>query len=125
MGDLNAGEDSEPLSVFLGLGYRSAFPMLHPETELGTFNGFRDPTGGRRIDHILLDSRIEPRRAEIVNDSVNGIWPSDHFPVVAVLSTMWQMAPGFADGHRGGAPGGDALLSQHVHRADVDDPASR
>ena len=86
MGDLNAGEDSEPLSVFFGLGYRSAFSTLHPENEIGTFNGFRDPSGGGRIDHILLDPRLEPRRAEIVSDSVDGIWPSDHFPVMVVVS---------------------------------------
>jgi endonuclease/exonuclease/phosphatase family metal-dependent hydrolase len=89
MGDLNAGEDSEPFSVFLDLGYRSAFTMLHPESELGTFNGFRDPTGGRRIDHILLAPRLEPSHSEIIDDKVDGVWPSDHFPVVAVVTQRW------------------------------------
>lgn len=86
MGDLNAGEESEPLDVFFGLGYRSAFPLLHPEKEIGTFNGFRDPSGGGRIDHILLDPRLEPRLAEIVSERDGEIWASDHFPVVVLAA---------------------------------------
>lgn len=83
MGDLNAPEDSEPLAVFLGEGYRSAVTILHPATTLGTFNGFRDPTGGNRIDHILLGPGLEPVQAEILDEVVDGLFPSDHFPVVA------------------------------------------
>ncbi len=89
MGDLNAREDSEPLGVFFDLGYRSAFPLLHPGSELGTFNGFRDPSGGERIDHILLTPALQPLQAEIIDERVDGVWPSDHFPVVAVLSFRW------------------------------------
>lgn len=87
MGDLNADEDSDPLGVFFDLGYGSAFRILHPEVELGTFNGFQDPSGGRRLDHILLDPSLTPRRAEILDGRVGGIWPSDHFAVMAVIST--------------------------------------
>jgi endonuclease/exonuclease/phosphatase family metal-dependent hydrolase len=86
MGDLNAREDSHPLQVFFDLGYRSAFRMLHPESDTGTFNGFRDPSGGARIDHILVDSRLAPHRAEILVERVDGVWPSDHFAVTAVVS---------------------------------------
>jgi endonuclease/exonuclease/phosphatase family metal-dependent hydrolase len=86
MGDLNAEEDSEPLGIFFRLGYRSAFRSLHPESDLGTFNGFRDPKGGERIDHILLDPRVRPREAKILVDRVGAEWPSDHFPVIAVVS---------------------------------------
>jgi endonuclease/exonuclease/phosphatase family metal-dependent hydrolase len=86
MGDLNAGEESEPLRVFRDLGYASAFSTLHPESTLGTMNGFRDPAGGDRIDHILLDPRLEPRRAEILDGRSGETWPSDHFPVTAVIA---------------------------------------
>jgi endonuclease/exonuclease/phosphatase family metal-dependent hydrolase len=85
MGDLNAGEDSDPLRVFFDMGYRSAFPTLHPESEQGTFNGFRDPSGGDRIDHILLAPGLEASQAEIPDGMVGGVWPSDHFPVTAVV----------------------------------------
>jgi endonuclease/exonuclease/phosphatase family metal-dependent hydrolase len=85
MGDLNAGEDSDPLRVFFDRGYRSAFTALHPESDQGTFNGFRDPSGGDRIDHILLAPGLEVFRAEILDGMVGGVWPSDHFPVTAVV----------------------------------------
>lgn len=85
MGDLNAGEGSPPLGVFFESGFRSAFPTLHPGSEVGTFNGFQDASGADRIDHILLDARIDPLEAEILDDQVNGVWPSDHFPVVGVI----------------------------------------
>ena len=87
MGDLNAGEDSDPLRTFFDRGYESAYRELHPGEQTGTFNGFRDPSGGRRIDHILLSSGLEPRRAEIVDGQIDGAWPSDHFAVTAVVST--------------------------------------
>jgi endonuclease/exonuclease/phosphatase family metal-dependent hydrolase len=86
MGDLNASEDSEPLRAFFDNGYRSAFTTLHPNAELGTFNGFRDPGGGDRIDHILLDSRLLAVRSRILDGTVGGLFPSDHFPVVAVVA---------------------------------------
>ena len=85
LGDLNAPEEAPPLGVFLDQGYRSAFPTLHPASALGTFNGFRDPTGGRRIDHILLDPRLKAVRSEILDEVMDGIYPSDHFPVTAVV----------------------------------------
>ncbi len=86
LGDLNAGERSNPLGVFFQHGFESAFLKLHPASETGTFNGFQDPSGGDRIDHILLGPGLEPRRAEIIGGPVNGVWPSDHFPVVVVIA---------------------------------------
>lgn len=83
MGDLNADESSGPLRVLLTGGFRSAFTELHPSDELGTFNGFSDPTGGRRIDHILVGPGLVVMRATILDDRPGGLFPSDHFPVTA------------------------------------------
>jgi endonuclease/exonuclease/phosphatase family metal-dependent hydrolase len=86
MGDLNAPDDSGPLRFLADLGYRSAVTTLHPSETLGTFNGFEDPLGGgRRIDHILVGPGLRPKRAAILDDRVGGLFPSDHFPVVAVV----------------------------------------
>jgi endonuclease/exonuclease/phosphatase family metal-dependent hydrolase len=85
LGDFNAPEESEPMTVFLNQGFRSAVLSLHPETKVGTFNGFRDSTGGRRIDHILVDPSLAIDRAEILRASGQAPWPSDHFPVIARL----------------------------------------
>jgi endonuclease/exonuclease/phosphatase family metal-dependent hydrolase len=53
---------------------------------LDTFNSFKAVgKGGRRIDWILTRGKVEVLRAEISDDSRNGQFPSDHFPVTAVL----------------------------------------
>ncbi|MEJ2204664.1 MAG: endonuclease/exonuclease/phosphatase family protein [Gemmatimonadota bacterium] len=86
LGDLNAADGSEVVRAFADLGYRSAIPALHPEVTLGTFNGFEDPRGGgRRIDHILVGPGLRATSAAILDDRVQDLFPSDHFPVVAVV----------------------------------------
>ena len=87
MGDLNAGENSAPLGAFFEAGYRSAYSAANPGEETGTFNGFQDPSGGDRIDHILLGPGLLVKSAEIVQEHVDGVWPSDHFPVTAIVTT--------------------------------------
>jgi len=85
MGDLNVPEEAEAMQVFFEAGYRSAMPTLHPAVKLGTFNGFRDPGGGgRRIDHVLVSEGLELKAAAILDDR-DGLFPSDHYPVVALL----------------------------------------
>jgi endonuclease/exonuclease/phosphatase family metal-dependent hydrolase len=83
LGDFNADEEAEPILAFVREGYRSAVLKVHPGIDLGTFNGFRDPSGGRRIDHILVDPKLEIRAAAILPAEEEGAWPSDHFPVTA------------------------------------------
>jgi endonuclease/exonuclease/phosphatase family metal-dependent hydrolase len=85
MGDFNAEESSAPIQVFLKSLHQSAVLLCDPGNMLGTFNGFKTADGGRRIDHILCAPGIEPIRAQIHSDQVNGIWPSDHFPVSATV----------------------------------------
>jgi len=100
MGDLNATEDSAPFQAFAHAGYTSAVPVLHPSDVKGTFNGFQDADGGRRIDHILLSNGLRPVEAEIVGDPVEGVWPSDHFAVAARISaTGASQLPNDAVGH--------------------------
>lgn len=84
LGDLNVPDHSEAIRTFAELGYVSAVTALHPDETRGTFNGFRDPTGGSgRIDHVLVGPGLEVRSARILDDRVGGLFPSDHFPVTA------------------------------------------
>lgn len=50
----------------------------------GTFHHFKGK-GFMRVDWILTQPRIKAERLEILKDTPNGIYPSDHFPVVAEL----------------------------------------
>ena len=51
----------------------------------GTFNGFKGTGTGPRIDWILFRGFRRATEAETVTKNEEGRYPSDHFPVVAVL----------------------------------------
>ncbi len=106
MGDFNAGEESSPLKYLRGETDRAsvadAWPGHTPvgspelvdtfrtidseEQEVGTFSGFRmGETTGAKIDHILTSERVKVLDAGIDRTSRDGRYPSDHFPVWAVL----------------------------------------
>ena len=66
------------------------FRQFHPDKGKaeGTFNGFRGRKEGPRIDWILASRSLTCTSAEIDRTSENGRYPSDHFPVSAVLRTQ-------------------------------------
>jgi len=88
MGDFNAIETSAPIQAFTTANYQSAVATFDPLNTLGTFNGFKQADGGRRIDHIMYAPDFIPHDAQILDDCFDGIWPSDHFPVTAVLELL-------------------------------------
>ena len=73
MGDFNAEFSSPPLQTFVAASYTSAVRACDPFNTLGTFNGFLDADGGRRIDYILCAPGILPLTAQIHADCVDGI----------------------------------------------------
>ena len=92
MGDFNSDEGSLPQQVLLhatkGLKlqdtYRSVIPDREPAREctLSRWNGNRR---GPRIDWILVSPRWNVSSAGIVRSNDQGRYPSDHYPVTAVL----------------------------------------
>jgi len=90
LGDFNAGE-TNPAFVRLTtatdeLALRDTFRELHPEAvNVGTFNGFTGETTGEKIDAVLVSRDWEVLEAEIIRVSRAGHYPSDHFPVTAVV----------------------------------------
>jgi endonuclease/exonuclease/phosphatase family metal-dependent hydrolase len=97
MGDFNAGE-TNPAVVFLtadpdGPGLVDTFRVLHPnETEVGTFNGFRDRRDGEKIDFVLVEPRTRVLGASIDRTRAEGRSPSDHEPVAATVD-LWPAGP--------------------------------
>jgi endonuclease/exonuclease/phosphatase family metal-dependent hydrolase len=92
VGDFNAPEGSPPYHNLIGKegdanrlvdSFRETHPTRGPEE--GTFNGFKGKGDGDRIDWIVHTSDVKAVSCEIVRDSENGHYPSDHFPVKAVL----------------------------------------
>jgi endonuclease/exonuclease/phosphatase family metal-dependent hydrolase len=99
VGDFNAPEGSPPYKNLLGPegdanrlidSFRETHPKRGPEE--GTFNGFKGKRDGDRIDWIVHTSGVKAVSCEIVRDSENGHYPSDHFPVKAVLEFSGEAA---------------------------------
>ena len=88
LGDLNTGEATAPLRTPLDAGEPlDSYRVVHPvrsERER-TFHGFHGGDEGSRIDYVLHGPRLCASRATIVQTSVDGRYPSDHFPVTATL----------------------------------------
>jgi endonuclease/exonuclease/phosphatase family metal-dependent hydrolase len=85
-GDFNSGApDAQPykmLSAELKDARMSAARREGPE---GTNGGFRGRTTGARIDWIFFRGNIKPLESETIVRNNDGHYPSDHFPVLAVL----------------------------------------
>jgi endonuclease/exonuclease/phosphatase family metal-dependent hydrolase len=56
-----------------------------PGQPVGTFNGFRGEATGEKIDYVLATSHWSVVESAIDRTSREGRYPSDHFPVTAVL----------------------------------------
>lgn len=91
-GDFNSGESSAGISYLLGkepgspIKLIDTFRVLHPdEKQVATFHAFKGGTKGDKIDYVLVLPTANLSSAEIVRDSRDGRYPSDHFPVTAKL----------------------------------------
>ncbi|KAF0152999.1 MAG: endonuclease/exonuclease/phosphatase family protein [Ignavibacteria bacterium] len=87
-GDFNCGEENPAIKNMLNYGLEDSYRIKNAKSESeGTFNGFSGETNGDRIDYIFISKDIKVKSAEIIRDSYNRKFPSDHFPVTAVL--LW------------------------------------
>lgn len=89
-GDFNAGEATDPYKAIVTDTEGSlidTYRATHKEKSKieGTFNGFKGIDAGARIDWILADTSWKILSANIVRKNDNGRYPSDHFPVTAIV----------------------------------------
>jgi endonuclease/exonuclease/phosphatase family metal-dependent hydrolase len=90
-GDFNVGEGNPAIAALIGpkgsAPFVDTFRALHPdETDAGTFSGFTFGNIGRdKIDYVLVQPGTEVMRAAINRFSRDDRYPSDHFPVTAVV----------------------------------------
>jgi endonuclease/exonuclease/phosphatase family metal-dependent hydrolase len=85
-GDFNAAApESEPYKILAASLTDAWAAATHKTGPEGTMSGFRGSTGGRRIDWILYRGPFTALSAEIVTYNEDGRYPSDHYPVLAVL----------------------------------------
>ncbi len=91
-GDFNVTETHPGLAALMSspsdsLKFRDVYRLVHPEPrdDEATFNGFHGRTKGKRIDFILASPAFQPVEGAIDRTNRDGRYPSDHFPVTAVL----------------------------------------
>jgi len=93
-GDFNSTEDDRPYHILThaadsgGLRLIDSYREVHPQREPdeASFNGFKGTVTGTRIDWILHTPDVKALSSEIDRaKSPEGRFPSDHYPVKAVL----------------------------------------
>jgi len=87
MGDLNGSRTSE---WYLALANSGLIKDVHstvkyPYENNGSSNGFKTPKGMGVIDHIFMSKQFTAQKWGILTDTYFGKYPSDHFPVLAVV----------------------------------------
>jgi endonuclease/exonuclease/phosphatase family metal-dependent hydrolase len=98
MGDLNSPETSATVRYLQGeksefdgtlqtpvLALTDTFRAANPDAkEVGTFNSFKK-RGKTKIDYIFITAPLKTLSSKIILTTRNGRFPSDHFPVEAIL----------------------------------------
>jgi endonuclease/exonuclease/phosphatase family metal-dependent hydrolase len=96
-GDFNVGESNPVIAYLTGRSgldnspktpypLADSFRLVNPDQkDVCTTNQFKGVSDGDKIDYILISPEFQALASEIVRTSFNGRFPSDHFPVTAVL----------------------------------------
>ncbi len=86
-GDLNGGRESEWYqTIATSTILKDVHSAVKFPYELNTSsNGFRTPRGMTVIDHIFMSKQFKASKWGILTDTYFGKYPSDHFPVMAVV----------------------------------------
>ena len=86
-GDFNCTEADAPYGELVGDSLIDTYRALHPrpEPDAATFHGFKGGTNGGRIDWILCSPSFAVRDASIDHSSRDGRYPSDHYPITAIV----------------------------------------
>ena len=92
-GDFNINEDNPAYTALVKpakpewIGWIDSYRTLHPQRQPGeaSFNGFKGTVQGLRIDFIFHTAHFKAMAAAIDRTSRAGRYPSDHYPVTAVL----------------------------------------
>ncbi len=87
MGDFNTAPESKTYKIFVEANLYDTFRVCREsEEKSGTSHGFTGVPNSPRIDWILVSKNIKPLSFEVYRYSENGVYPSDHFPIVSLLN---------------------------------------
>jgi endonuclease/exonuclease/phosphatase family metal-dependent hydrolase len=89
-GDLNAGEDNPAVTAFKSAGFIDTWRAFHPDVpaaDSSTFHNFTGSAKGSKIDYIFAPQGWKIINAAIIRTPSADGWPSDHFPIHAVIES--------------------------------------
>lgn len=88
-GDLNDTEDSEMVARIESSGLRNAKYLAEQGDDGITYHGGNSMKADDKIlDHLFVNSHVSAVQSyTVIREQVNGVYPSDHFPV-AIKMTM-------------------------------------
>ena len=87
-GDFNAdARSNRAYDTLIEAGFSDAWFGAEERSgpNVASFHGYQAPVSGAHIDWILTRGAVQSKAARLVNFSMNGQMPSDHFPVIATL----------------------------------------
>ena len=92
-GDFNAKEDTNVYRILTGKEETVAFKLVDARYVSvnghfggnSTFNSFKELEADRKIDYIFVGSNTKVLEHGILSDRWDGLWASDHLPVLAEI----------------------------------------
>jgi endonuclease/exonuclease/phosphatase family metal-dependent hydrolase len=95
MGDFNMEIDNSAMKYLQKIEHASPYPKmidawssLHGDYSSGTYHKFRGKSTGPKIDHIPMSESVKALDVRIDTTGQNGKYPSDHFPVTAIIKLI-------------------------------------
>lgn len=94
-GDFNDVPESAPYRLLLADGFIDTYRATHADIRAnddGTRHNYHGGMGGPRIDWIVTTPGLRAVQVEIIRTNRDGKYPSDHYPVAAVLKLPAPLA---------------------------------
>ena len=84
MGDFNVEENNNVYKSIIDSGLKDTYREIKAASGSAdlTYHGWQNETGLTRIDYVFVSSDFQVKNTQVIKKKENGIFPSDHFPVV-------------------------------------------
>jgi len=86
-GDMNCDAPTRPIAILKNGGWKDTYEAIHgtpdPGHTLHKFRGEEFPSEDGKLDWVFARGDLEARDAEVIRESRNGRYPSDHYFVSA------------------------------------------
>jgi len=95
-GDFNATEDTNVYRILTGKEEAGNFKLLDGRYlsqnghfgGVSTWNGFKELEANRKIDYVFVGEGVKVLEHGVLSDRWEGLWASDHLPVLAEIVLM-------------------------------------